>query len=1642
MPRAGVSLLVLFVVAALTFVVQPGGVDATTAVECATANDDGTYTVPFDWALKPAGLARGDQFRLLFVTSQLRDADGAGLGVYNTFVQDSAKVGHQAISDSCASQFKVVGSTRSRNARSNTGMWDPTANGGAGGHADADSPIPVYWMNGARLADGYADFYDGSWGNYDKMDENGRSVSYTEVVTGSQDDGTRLENYEIDSSFRQGTDYFYDERVATGSPTGEGSPLSGGRLAFTESLGRFYALSPVFVVEKPTIGFSNTAITVNEGSATVNLRVELSHPRPEATSFAVTATAGTATAGADYTAGPVAATIPAGRTETMVSIGIVNDTVAERWESFSAEITGLADGATPEPEHTTAEIRIVDDDGAGRLVITPSAPLELTEGGSGTYTVKLASPPTHDVTVQINSNDPDVTTSPQTLTFMPGNWNAAQTVTVNSKLDYDIWDDTATLTHITESMDPNYDGSASITRKQVEVPDRIIEFYPPTLSFRDANVTVSEYTLVRRGERFVPFVQIGFVLSEYLVGTGYVTITATSGTATAGEDFRPFTRRVYIASGMTEYSIRFQFDILDDNLLEEDETFTLTLSDPTRAVLGERTTMTVTITDDEYRISSASGKNTTYVAENVGDAEVKFNLSKALPRDIKVSVDYDPYKVGIGFALGGATLGRDFRLGPRSVTVPAGQTEFTVRIPIIDDDIGEGALNPDSIPFRIIPDKAPRGEDTRLFHTLVIQDDDNDKLRVSTTPTFFEGQTKTITIENVPSAFGFIQPEQNFYFITDNVELVPTATIKRNPDQRCTDWRDYNSDGIDICFKDHHWDNRTRTASIRITALRDREVEGDETVYLRFGKHLNYGSNTHVLKITITDHPTEYRELTDTTHGNFWCEEPIPSVADVFLEPKYHGLTEAERMEYLEAVEGTPQIWAPPPVLLAEWDQDNYEEGDTATIRFRAQDKDGNPVRVCGSVTIGYGIDSTPASAGAETPIHEDPADPLERRRQATIRQGQTETAVSFPIQAGTSGEVSFHINSAGTRDGPVPMLKDGDGMEQQTGHKHTATVSCPAPCPSNAEAPPPEVNIVGAFSGNEGNQVGFTLGADPAPAAGKTLDISVTITATGDFGVQTGTRTITIGQSGYGELLLNTTDDEVTEPDGSVTLTINPSPGAYTLGLPSVVTTSIDDNDGPGDGLNEGTPTPATDVLEPPLEKPEITISGGSGITEGGTATFTITADPAPASPITVNVGVTQDGSWDATGSATVTVSGATATYTITTSDDSVDEADGSVTATVQTGSGYTIGTPASASVPVSDDDNPPPATPEITISGGSGITEGGTATFTITADPAPASPITVNVGVTQDGSWDATGSATVTVSGATATYTITTSDDSVDEADGSVTATVQTGSGYTIGTPASASVPVSDDDNPPPATPEITISGGSGITEGGTATFTITADPAPASPITVNVGVTQDGSWDATGSATVTVSGATATYTITTSDDSVDEADGSVTATVQTGSGYTIGTPASASVPVSDDDVPAIGNSGTLTVAIENPEERAGRGEFLEFTISASEAAKQEVTISYMLSNIRLAPGLDYCVIASGEHPDEDFNCSDNLGDVDTRRGEVTIAAGEDTATIFIWIDRDAWVNAGAQVLVFLTDVEGANEITEGYASGRVTE
>ena len=138
--------------------------------------------VSSDWPLKPSGLAVGDEFRLMSMGKNSRLADSTDIAVYDAYVQGRiGAIGHAEIK-AYSSHFKVLGSTATVNARSHTGTT------GSGG-------VPIYWLNGAKVADDYADFYDGSWTNrLSATLEDGTVISQNRrdqtICTGTADDGT------------------------------------------------------------------------------------------------------------------------------------------------------------------------------------------------------------------------------------------------------------------------------------------------------------------------------------------------------------------------------------------------------------------------------------------------------------------------------------------------------------------------------------------------------------------------------------------------------------------------------------------------------------------------------------------------------------------------------------------------------------------------------------------------------------------------------------------------------------------------------------------------------------------------------------------------------------------------------------------------------------------------------------------------------------------------------------------------------------------------------------------------------------------------------------------------------------------------------------------------------------------------------------------------------------------------------------------------------------------------------------------------------------------------------------------------------------------------------------------------------------
>jgi hypothetical protein len=111
--------------------------------------------------------------------------------------------------------------------------------------------------------------------------------------------------------------------------------------------------------------------------------------------------------------------------------------------------------------------------------------------------------------------------------------------------------------------------------------------------------------------------------------------------------------------------------------VETNETFTVTLSNPSNATLGTPNPATVTIIDNDLPIAQFSSP-TYSVNENAGPAIITVTLSVASP--VVVSVDY-------ATSDGTATSNSDYTLSNGTLTFNPGQTVLTFTVAITDDVI-------------------------------------------------------------------------------------------------------------------------------------------------------------------------------------------------------------------------------------------------------------------------------------------------------------------------------------------------------------------------------------------------------------------------------------------------------------------------------------------------------------------------------------------------------------------------------------------------------------------------------------------------------------------------------------------------------------------------------------------------------------------------------------------------------------------------------------------------------------------------------------------------------------------------------------------------------------------------------------------
>ena len=375
---------------------------------------------------------------------------------------------------------------------------------------------------------------------------------------------------------------------------------------------------------------------------------------------------GSATRGTDYTRtwslSPPVISIPPNATMGSNTVTLTltpqQDDVAEGDETIVVEGTATTESRSLVVK--VANITLEDDDVRG-VVVTPTR-LEIDEGTSEIYAVRLTAEPLSDVTVSVNvPAGAPLEARPPVLTFTPTTWSTAQTVTVTVEDDADaVMHADVDLTHTVGGG--GYDGVTALS---------------VTVTLDDTTVPQMEIAAASEEESAG---QMTFAVTLDVASSEEVSAAwATAGeTAAAGADYTESSGTVVFPAGVTSRTI--VVPVLSDDLDEEDETFKVTLSGVQNAALSvSEATGTITDDDDAPALSvSAPGA----AAVEGMHTSLVFTVTLAPASGREVTVGY-------ATSDGTAMAPGDYTAARATLTFAPGETSKSVTVPIVDDDLDE-----------------------------------------------------------------------------------------------------------------------------------------------------------------------------------------------------------------------------------------------------------------------------------------------------------------------------------------------------------------------------------------------------------------------------------------------------------------------------------------------------------------------------------------------------------------------------------------------------------------------------------------------------------------------------------------------------------------------------------------------------------------------------------------------------------------------------------------------------------------------------------------------------------------------------------------------------------------------------------------
>jgi parallel beta-helix repeat protein len=430
-----------------------------------------------------------------------------------------------------------------------------------------------------------------------------------------------------------------------------------------------------------TLQFNSSSYSVNEAAGTATITVNRGNGSSGAVTVQFATIAGSAVAGSDYTA--VTGTLSwadGDLSSKTIVVPILEDILVEGNETFSLTLSNATGGALLGTQATTT-VTIVDNDAVqipGSVQFNNSS-YSVNEGaGTATITVNRVNGSDGPVTVQYATasgtatSGSDFTATTGTLTWAAGD-ASSKTIVVP------IVDDSAVESSEAFSLTlSNPTGGAQLgtpATTTVTIADNDVALTRGKLQFDSSTYSVNEGA----GTVTITVNRVGG--SDGAVTVKYATA---AGTAASGSDFTSKTGTLSWAAGDAS-SKTIVVPIVDDTLVEGNESFSLTLSNATGgATLGTPVTTSVTILDNDVALPKGQLQfAATNYSVSEGAGTVTITVTRTSGSAGAVTVQYRTYDMASD--PNPAWGEGDYRTTSGKLTFAAGETSKTFSVKIIDD---------------------------------------------------------------------------------------------------------------------------------------------------------------------------------------------------------------------------------------------------------------------------------------------------------------------------------------------------------------------------------------------------------------------------------------------------------------------------------------------------------------------------------------------------------------------------------------------------------------------------------------------------------------------------------------------------------------------------------------------------------------------------------------------------------------------------------------------------------------------------------------------------------------------------------------------------------------------------------------------